>query len=285
MTIIFNPNSTGDAPEMARELATTLKKSFKKIPIELQETKHAGHAEELAYKAAKKGKRPLIITASGDGGYNEVVNGTMKAAKEGSQPICAVLAAGNANDHRRTIRKRSLDDAIIAGNVSQLDLLEVRWGNNHRYAHSYLGFGLTSAIAVELNRHTLSAIKELLLTVRTFWKYQPFTIKHDNKELRLDSLVLANISGMAKVLQLSEDSTPTDGKFEIVAVPHRHKLSIVTWALKSATLGLGKQPKTSEYSFTTTKPMPMQMDGEVIKLNAGTKVHVTISHRSLQTIR
>jgi hypothetical protein len=37
---------------------------------------------------------------SGDGGYNEVVDGVMQAGDTGT--VCAVMAAGNANDHRRT---------------------------------------------------------------------------------------------------------------------------------------------------------------------------------------
>lgn len=284
ITIIFNPNSTGEAPDKARELAATLKKEIRDIPVKLQETKHAGHADELAYRAAKKGKEPLIVIASGDGGYNEVVNGAMRATNEGATPICAVLAAGNANDHRRTVRKRPLAEAIIAHDISRLDVLKVQWNDNQRYAHSYVGVGLTPVVAVELNRHTLSAFREMALILQTFWKYQPFEIMHNNKKLRLDSLVLANISGMAKVLKLSEDGTPTDGKFEVAMVPHRHKLSIIPWAIKAATVGLGKQPQRDEFTFTTVKPMPMQLDGEVVDVSADTTVSITIAHKRMRTV-
>lgn len=285
ITIIFNPNSTGDAPQNARELAKELKRSFKKIPLNLLETERVGHAEELAYKAAKNGEEPLIIAASGDGGYNEVVNGAMQATKEGATPICAVLASGNANDHRRMVRKRPLQESIVAHDISRLDLLEVHWGDEHRYAHSYVGFGLTPAVAVELNRHNLSSLKELVFVVKTFWKYQPFEIMQNNKKLKLDNLVLANISGMAKVLKLSEDSKPTDGKFEVMMAPHKHKMSALVWALKSATVGLGNQPQTNKFIFTTIKPTPMQLDGEVVKLAANTKVRVAIDHKKLRTVR
>lgn len=285
ITIIFNPNSTGDAPEKAHELAESLKRSMKNVPLHIRETKRAGHAEELAYKAAKNGREPLIVIVSGDGGYNEVINGSMRAVNEGATPICAVHAAGNANDHRRMVRKQPLIDAIKTHDVSRLDLLEVQWGGKKRYAHSYVGLGVTPAIAVELNRHTLSSFKEMILVMKTFWQFQPFEIIHEGKQLRLDSLVLANISGMAKVLNLSEDGKPTDGKFEVIAVPHRHKMSIVAWVLKSVTLGPGKQPQTDTYNFKTLKPTPMQLDGEVIKITANTEVRIAIAHRSLQTLR
>lgn len=285
ITIIFNPNSTGDAPEKAHELAERLGKSLPDLPVRLQKTKHAGHAEELAYKAAKKDKEPLIISASGDGGYHEVVNGAMKAAEEGADPICAVLAAGNANDHRRLVRKRPLVEAIVSHDISKLDLLEVSWGDERRFAHSYVGLGLTPVVAVELNRHTLNSLKELIIVTRTYWQYQPFEIKLDGKKLKLDSLVLANIPGMAKVLKLSEDGKPTDGQFEVIMVPHKHKLSMITWAFKAATIGLGKQPQTNKFTFTALEPMPMQLDGEVVELPAKTDVKVTNAHKVLKTIR
>jgi diacylglycerol kinase (ATP) len=40
----------------------------------------------------------LIVAVSGDGVYNEVVNGIMDV--EGGSALSAVAAGGNANDHR-----------------------------------------------------------------------------------------------------------------------------------------------------------------------------------------
>ena len=57
--------------------------------------------------------------------------------------VCAVMAAGNANDHRRTIGERPLVDAVIAGEVRRIDLLRLTVGGaagaRTRYAHSYIG--------------------------------------------------------------------------------------------------------------------------------------------------
>lgn len=101
----------------------------------------------------------------------------------------------------------------------------------------------------------------------------------------MDSLVLANISEMAKVLKLSKGGKPTDRKFEIIKVEHRSKFQLALWALKAATIGLGKQPQTDNFEFTTIKPMPMQLDGEVEKLKPHTKLQITIADKSLETIR
>lgn len=285
ITIIFNPNSTGDAPEKAKELAESLKKSLPTTTVALQETQRAGHAEELAYAAATKGREPLVISVSGDGGYNEVVNGVMRAVDEGHTPICTVLAAGNANDHRRLVRKRPLVEAIAAHDISSLDLLEATWGKRRRFAHSYVGLGLTPVVAVELNKNTLNALKELVLVVKTYWQYRPLKINIRGKMLRIDSLVLSNISGMAKVLKFDETSTPTDGKFEVSLVPHRHKLSSILWALKAATVGLSEQPQAEKMEFTALEKMPMQLDGEVVEVAANATVAIRIAHKKLNIVR
>ena len=122
VVLIFNPNSTGNAKDKAAELREQLSVRVPQLPVELSATQHAGHARDLARDAARVGQ-PLLVSVSGDGGYNEVVNGVMASGSE--QAVCAVLAAGNANDHRRTTREQPLADTIVAGNVSRIDLLKL----------------------------------------------------------------------------------------------------------------------------------------------------------------
>jgi diacylglycerol kinase family enzyme len=90
IVIIFNPNSTGDAPRSAEELRAELVRRLPAVPVELCPTQHAGHARDLAREAAGTG-RPLLVSVSGDGGYNEVVDGVMQAGN--SEAVCAVRAA------------------------------------------------------------------------------------------------------------------------------------------------------------------------------------------------
>ena len=78
IVIIFNPQSTGNAPRSAEELRDELARRLPGVPLELSPTQHAGHARDLAREAAGSG-RPLLVSVSGDGGYNEVVDGVMQA--------------------------------------------------------------------------------------------------------------------------------------------------------------------------------------------------------------
>lgn len=287
VVLIFNPQSTGHAREMAEELRDDLAQRVPSLNVALLPTEHAGHAVDLARAEAEVG-RPLVVSVSGDGGYNEVVNGVMKAGNE--HAASAVLAAGNANDHRRTTKERPIVEAIAAGTVSRIDLLRLTAGGTAgdivRYAHSYIGLGLTPVVAVDLEKGEKGSLREMVTVVRAFAKFRPFEIEVEGGALeRFDSLVFANIAQMAKVATLSEDQgRPDDGLFEVITLRHTAKWRILATAMKASTVGLGEQPSVSTYAFTTLKPLPLQIDGEVMDLPAGATVRVDIASKAIQTV-
>lgn len=281
--LIFNPNSTGDAKDKAAELQNELSVRLPELPVELAATQRAGHARDLARDAARSGD-PLVVSVSGDGGYNEVVDGVMASGSQNA--VCAVLAAGNANDHRRTTREQPLADAIVAGDVKRIDLLKLTVDGTTRYAHSYIGLGLTPVVAVDLEKGGKGSLREMVTTVRAFSRFRPFEIvRPDRTRERFDSIVFANIHQMAKVATLSEDDgRPDDGAFEVISLEHTAKWRILATALRAASRGLGPQPSVREYEFTTVKPMPLQIDGEVMDLPAGADVRVEIAAQALRTL-
>jgi len=286
VVLIFNPASTGDASALAAELRDELQRRQPNLPVTLQKTEHAGHARDLARDAARSG-RPLLVSVSGDGGYNEVVNGAMQAGNDAV--VCAVLPAGDANDHRRATREQPLVDAIVTGSVTRIDLLRLTVGGSApttRYAHSYIGLGLTPVVAVDLEKGGKGSLKEALTVMRAFSRFRPFEIElEDGSHQRFDSIVFANISQMAKVATVSEDDgRPDDGRFEVITVAHTAKWRLLGIALKAALRGLGPQPSVREYRFTNLEPMPIQVDGEVMDLGAGAAVRVHIAHQVMQTL-
>jgi diacylglycerol kinase (ATP) len=289
--IIYNPNSTGDAVALADELHQQLDEALPGMPVKLWQTKYAGHGEKLAYKLASETKRALIISVSGDGGYHDVINGAVRAGDEhGTEPICAVRGAGNANDHRRTLKELPLFEAIISKNDLRLDLLRVEIKNKAgksqvRYAHSYAGLGLTPEVAVELNQHDLTRLKELLLVAKTFKNLEPFTIElTPGIRAQYDNIIFANINQMAKVVSLSPDGAPDDGQFELIATAHASKVKQVAVAAKAAVVGLRPTAKLATFEFGVVRAMPMQLDGEVLQLRRGNRVTVSIAAGKLRTV-
>jgi diacylglycerol kinase (ATP) len=286
IVIVFNPQSTGDAPRSAEELRTELARRLPGVPLELRPTQRAGHAREIAREVAASGA-PLLVSVSGDGGYNEVVDGVLQAGND--RAVCAVRAAGNANDHRRTTREQPLADAIVAGDVRRIDLLRLTLGSGPgartRYAHSYIGVGLTPVVAVDLEEGGKGSWREIVSVVRGFARFRPFPVRlEDGRRRTIDSLLFANIPEMAKYATLSEGGRPDDGRFEVVTQQRTGKLRVLATALRAATRGLGPQPSTTHYAFTALAPMPLQLDGELVELAAGTLVTVDIAPRALATV-
>lgn len=284
--IIYNPNSTGNSPRIAKHLYKQLLTRLPKIKTELIGTKHAGQAEELAYKAATKYKRLLLVSVSGDGGYNEVINGALRAATEKNvePPICVVAPGGNANDHYKNVARRPVVSAICDGHVEELDVLQVSYGKSKRYAHSYVGLGLTPIVAKELNEHTLTAYKELWYTLRAYWRLRPFEIQQGSTVQEFDSILMTNVQRMAKHLTLSKQANPADGTFRLLKWPHQLKLRLTLTLLRAA---LGKpvpNEQVTSFKFITLKPQPAQLDGELMELPANITVSVNVQPRKLRTV-
>ncbi|MDQ3123798.1 MAG: diacylglycerol kinase [bacterium] len=287
IVVIYNPNSTGNSEELAKQFLRNAKKAWPKAGISLAQTERAGHAEELAATAAKKPGKVLVVSSSGDGGYSEVVNGVMKSGQT-TNVTSAVLPAGNANDHSRTMHESPLIDRLKTAKEVQIDLLKLDFTEKGKaktyYAHSYIGLGITPVIAVELNRHTLNAFKEMKIVLGRFLRYRPFKIRRGNKIVRLNSLLFANINQMAKVLTLASENKPDDGKFEVVTFPAQQKRKLVFKLLKAAASSLKTTRRETKYEFEVIKKMPIQLDGEVKELQKGDKVSITIAAGALKTL-
>jgi diacylglycerol kinase (ATP) len=138
VVLIYNPANRRVTLTLAEAMQRELRRRMPQVPVSLLPTHHPGHARELARSTALTG-RPLVVSVSGDGVYNEVVNGVMDAI--GNEAVSAVAASGNANDHRRSTQRMPLVHAIVGGRARYLDLLHLTVRTNHtawsHHAHSY----------------------------------------------------------------------------------------------------------------------------------------------------
>ena len=146
VVIIFNPNSTGDSEKNAKELAEKISHKSDQVKVEIIATKYAGHAEEIAATHSHDGGA-VVVSSSGDGGYNEVINGVLLSK---GQCSVAVLPSGNANDHHRAVGSDNLIENILKGKTRRIETIKVESYKDdsswERYAHSYVGFGLTPQV-------------------------------------------------------------------------------------------------------------------------------------------
>ncbi|MDB5162657.1 MAG: diacylglycerol kinase catalytic region [Candidatus Saccharibacteria bacterium] len=288
VAIIYNPNSTGSSKTLAEEFQKNLLKKLPNQKVELIATEYAGHAEKLAYKIAKASKKPLIFSSSGDGGYNEVVNGIMKAQNKGYKPTAGLLPAGNANDHYHNVHTKNVINLIVAGETKQIDLLRISYRSKlmktHRYAHSYIGFGISSMVSEELNKTKLNRFKETWLVARTLFTHSPVKLKIGSEPKKYDSVIVSNVDRMSKYLTVSRPSRMDDGLFEVTISTHENKLKLIGLILRASLIKLKEDKQTDKFSFDTVDKTLAQTDGELLTINAKTHVDITIEKQVLNCL-
>lgn len=290
VVIIYNPNSTGDAPKIATGLRRSLNRAFPKLKVELRATERAGHAREIAYAAAKQYAKPLIVSVSGDGGYHEVVNGTLAAIqdKTAQEPAVTVVGAGNANDHYRATNRKSLLKLIAENEPHPIDLLKITvksaHGRHTLFAHSYAGLGVSPRVAQELNKYKLNLLKEVYILGKMLFSLRPVTIRYHKETRKVDSLVFANIHEMAKILTLHTKTNLHDGKFEAVEIPHGNFIRFIATILKAAIWSLGEQQQYVRYEFTLCEAAPLQIDGEVIECGRDDTISVSVAKDAIRAL-
>ena len=102
-----------------------------RLQLDTRQTQYRGHAGKLAAESAAEGY-DLVVTFSGDGTVNEVVNGLMRIPEPERRPALAPIPGGGANVFART-----LGLPPHAGEAVQLILAAVTSG-----ARRKIGLGL-----------------------------------------------------------------------------------------------------------------------------------------------
>ncbi len=288
IAVIYNPNSTGPSKEMAEGFVAALHKRKPRANIELIATTHAGHAEELAYSIATTSERPLIISSSGDGGYHEVVNGALKAQSEGHYPTTGLLPAGNANDHYHNLHQDELIEQIIKKRTRSIDVLKltgvVEGKSIERYAHSYIGFGLTPVVGHELNKYKLNPLNQIWIVIRSILTLKPVHLRINGTVRSYNSVIFSNVERMAKVLKVSQRPRVADGKFEVTLLRRRNLPRLFLLLFKATLGGMKEDKQVKRFSLETVADTLAQADGEVIQFDADTTITIMIQPDRLRCL-
>lgn len=283
IVLIYNPQSTNGAKQKAEDFYAELLEHH--FSADIIPTKEQGHAEKIAYEYTSRYHHPLIISVSGDGGYNEVINGALRAKQENkNMPVVAIIAAGNANDHKRTTRDQPLIDLIKSGKTKPLDILSIKAKSMSRFAHSYIGIGITPAVAKELNKHNLNPFNEPFVVLKSLYKFKPFQLCEERVAKKYNSIIFANTTGMAKVLKIRNHGGVHDGYFDILTIPASGKISLVFSLLTSFFKAPKPAKRTKKYTFFTTSDIDVQLDGEVATVAKGNKTTIELLPGALESL-
>jgi diacylglycerol kinase family enzyme len=97
--VVVNPVASSTTAKMRDVIVGALGSQLK---VDLVETGHRGHGQELGAQAAAEGI-DLIVAVGGDGTVNEVVNGVLERGPGPDLPMLAVVPGGSTNVFSRAL--------------------------------------------------------------------------------------------------------------------------------------------------------------------------------------
>lgn len=284
VVIIYNPNSTGDGEANAKSLRQSILKASPQVKIIVKPTKYAGHALKLAAKYAQN-ESTIIISSSGDGGYNEVINGVLTAKGKAAM---AVLPSGNANDHYNALASDDLIKNIQTGSSRRIEAIKLEshvdgkvWT---RYAHSYVGFGITPKIGKELTMRKLNPFNEKWHTLYYLMRFKHIDLNKDKIVRRYSSLVFSTIGRMSKIIRLEDSANQHDGMMEVYETEYQTPWQLLGTLLHASLRGLTKSDRVRHYRLRTIGRTMVQLDGEVFTLDADADIVLTCEKSAIRTV-
>ncbi|HEX5797077.1 MAG TPA: diacylglycerol kinase family protein [Candidatus Saccharimonadales bacterium] len=300
LVVIYNPVSTNS--RRSRRRIAELKDLFPSKEVAVVETSPDGleaNKKLIAREAKKFNKRTLICIAAGDGTVSAVLDAllTDKSIPAAARKVPILpLWGGNANDLAYMANgfsnKNSLKHIFEKGEIVPVYPLSVRVSHkkkiNKRVAACYVSFGASAYAAqqTELPKNKKKKIHVIPGTrvATEFWtvtkaliKAKTFTINVDGEEQSVYERIFVNGSRIAKIDRLPVKLN--ERAFYEATLDKKHPKALVSLLsalkiLRNRTYG---EISEKNYSFALNSEAWSQIDGEVVKLPAGTEIEISLS--------
>lgn len=213
------------------------------------------------------------------------MNGVKQSGNQNA--VVAVEGAGNANDHWRTVHSGASVVERLSNNPRLVSLLRLTVSGPKqlsRYAHSYIGIGLTAEVGKALNQEKLNALNEKRILLRELSRTKYFKAQIGAKAEKLDSLVAANINQMAKVIKLEKELHLDSSHFRLIMHKHRGPWQMLVRMIGAALSADESFGRTKEFELLLLTDATIQCDGEVYELPRGSTVKITGIKAGLKTL-
>jgi len=272
------------------------------VEYKLVRTERPWHAADLAEQAARE-QYHVVISASGDGTFNEVLNGLMRARKAGfNHAALGVIAIGTGNDFAGGVGipddfEKSMD-ALLSDKRKKIDIGLVRGGDypEGRYFGNGIGIGFDAAVGfAALQLRFLRGLPAYLVgaiqTVFFYYKPPRLRIEMDGQVIEQHSLMVSIMNGkrMGGGFRMTPNSLPDDGLLDLCIAETAGKLRIFQL------IGLfiqGTQEGQPEIKMRRARQIvvtslegsfPAHADGETLCV-AGSKLTVNLNPGELEVI-
>ncbi len=263
------------------------------LDYELIVTNEPCHGTALAREAALAGYSP-VVSAGGDGSINEVLNGLMQAAGEGTGVPLGILPLGTADDLADNLslakQIRAACQVIQAGHTRTIDVGCV---NGHY-------FGNNSAIGLEpmvtLTQASMKRIKGvpryILAALKAIASHKPWhaRLEWDDGEYE-GGIVLTSVGNTRRTggtFYMTPRAEPDDGYLDAVFAVVMGRLRLLRLLPTTFDGSHLEQPginyvRTTRLTVECDPPTPIQADGEVFETSA-TRIEYSILPQRLQVI-
>lgn len=256
------------------------------LEVEVAATQHAGHAIELALKAAGDGFRKFIA-AGGDGTIHEVLTGLLRFADSSkvslSEFTLAALPHGTGNDWIRSAgvtEPEKAADAIIAGKTGKEDVVRMTFPQGVFAMANIGGIGVDADICIRTNRLKEKGRKggflyTMVAPIATLSrKRNPVEVTLDGEVAYTGKLFTATLgNGTYRgdgLIQTAQDTVWNDGLLDITLMPGYNHIKGLMLMLHCVSGDLAVQPGiiTKRFKKMTVKPLGkvadyVEVDGEI----------------------
>ena len=271
LLVIFNP--TAGRRHRRRFEATLAALRARGCPLELRETRHAGHAAELAAAVDSKAF-DIVVAAGGDGTINEAVNGLIAAdAGKACLPL-AVLPLGTANVLAAEIGL-SADPETLARTIAEGEITSVSLGRaNGRIFIMMAGAGFDAHVVAGVD----GALKRRIGKGAYFWQaarllfafaYPDYRVTLDGESFPAASVIVAKGRFYGGRFVCAPDARLEASEFQVCLFGRRGPWNALRYA---AALGRGRLPRLADVRILAARRVtiegpaddPIQGDGDII---------------------
>lgn len=254
-------------------------------------TERPWHAAELAGQAAEQGYE-IVVAAGGDGTFNEVLNGLMRARQNGAaKPRLGMICIGRGNDFAfgagiPTGWEEGCQ-ALVDGKPHGIDVgrLSSDCLEEARYFGNGVGIGFDASVNIQATKikiggflgYMIAALRTLLLHFHS----PLLRIECDGEIITQPSIMVSIMNGrrMGGGFYMTPDSVISDGALDLCIA---HKVSRLTILLLISRFMKGTQAGhwairfVRAHSITITAQeggLPMHLDGETVCIDGR---HITV---------
>ncbi len=268
MIVIFNPVAGRRRAHLLWRVLDILVANG--VRLDLAETQRAGHAEELARDAVRRGEA-LVVAAGGDGTIAEVANGLI-----GSNVRLGVIPLGTANVLAHELglpfAPKAVAAALAFGRTQVLWPGQAHGGDGDRLFVQMLGIGFDAHVVHHLpfglkkalgkGAYVLQSLRE---TVR--YRFPVVRVRIDDTETEAASVIVSKGRLYGGRFILAMDAQPHEPGFSVVLFDHAGPSAAMMYGAALPVNLLGRAPgvrhiRANRIDFMGNARIPVQSDGD-----------------------